>query len=57
MKERISADSFKHELVADNFGLASLPEEVWRPKLELSSSELTAPVVSAEQPEELATGE
>jgi NAD(P)H-nitrite reductase large subunit len=34
MKDRVKVDSFKQELVADDFGLASLPEEIWRARLE-----------------------
>ncbi len=57
MKEKINVSGFKHELVTDNFGLASLPEEVWRSRLEMPLSGLVTSVVSAEQPEELVMGE
>ncbi|MCL0065370.1 FAD-dependent oxidoreductase [Dehalococcoidia bacterium] len=30
MKDRINVDGFKQELLSDSFGLASLPEEIWR---------------------------
>jgi len=33
MKDRVKVDGFKQELVADDFGLASLPEEIWRARL------------------------
>jgi hypothetical protein len=33
MKDRVKVDGFKDELVADDFGLASLPEEIWRARL------------------------
>jgi NAD(P)H-nitrite reductase large subunit len=33
MKDRVKVDDFKGELVADDFGLASLPEELWRARL------------------------
>jgi NAD(P)H-nitrite reductase large subunit len=33
MKDRVKVDGFKDELVGDDFGLASLPEEVWRARL------------------------
>ena len=35
MKDRIKTDSFKKELIADDFGMASLPEEIWRSKLQI----------------------
>ncbi|MCL0081887.1 hypothetical protein M1N89_01515 [Dehalococcoidia bacterium] len=35
MKNRINVDGFKQELLSDNFGLASLPEEIWRPEMSL----------------------
>ncbi|MGD9117917.1 MAG: FAD-dependent oxidoreductase [Dehalococcoidia bacterium] len=33
MKDKVKVDGFKDELVSDEFGLASLPEEVWRARL------------------------
>jgi nitrite reductase (NADH) large subunit len=39
MKDKVKVDGFKDELVGDDFGLASLPEEVWRARL---TTELTA---------------
>jgi NAD(P)H-nitrite reductase large subunit len=33
MKDRVKVDGFKDELVSDDFGLASLPEEIWRARL------------------------
>ena len=56
MKDRVNVDGFKQELVAGDFGLVSLPEEIWRPKLEAPPSELVSPV-PLEQPEELVMGE
>jgi NAD(P)H-nitrite reductase large subunit len=56
MKDRVNVDGFKQELVAGNFGLASLPEEIWRPHLEVSPSELVS-AVPLEQPEEMVMGE
>jgi NAD(P)H-nitrite reductase large subunit len=52
MKERVNVDGFKQSLVAPDFGLVSLPEEIWRPRLELSPLEiasLPAPVEPAEE--------
>jgi NAD(P)H-nitrite reductase large subunit len=33
MKDKVKVDGFKQELVAEDFGLASLPEEIWRARL------------------------
>lgn len=33
MKDRVKVDGFKDELVGDDFGLASLPEAIWRARL------------------------
>jgi len=35
MKDKVKVDAFKKALVEDDFGLLSLPEEMWRSKLEL----------------------
>jgi len=35
MKDRVKVDDFKQALVAQDFGLVSLPEEIWRPRLEM----------------------
>jgi NAD(P)H-nitrite reductase large subunit len=56
MKDRVNVDGFKRELVAGDFGLISLPEEIWRPKLEVPPSELVS-AVPLEQPEEMVMGE
>jgi NAD(P)H-nitrite reductase large subunit len=39
MKDRVKVDGFKEELVSDDFGLASLPAEIWRARL---ATEMTA---------------
>ena len=57
MKDRVNVDSFKQALVADDFGLASLPEELWRQSLEVPPSLLASSVTSASQPEEIVIGE
>jgi len=57
MKDRVNVDSFKEALVADDFGLAYLPEEIWRARLAVSPSELTSSVTSVEQPEEVLVSE
>jgi NAD(P)H-nitrite reductase large subunit len=57
MKDRVNVDSFKEVLVADDFGLAYLPEEIWRARLAISLSEITSIVTPVEQPEEVVVGE
>jgi len=57
MKDRVNVDSFKEALVADDFGLASLPEEIWRERLAIPPLELTSFVISVEEPEEAIVGE
>jgi len=38
MKSRVNVSDFKERLVAADFGLASLPEAIWRPLLEMPQS-------------------
>ena len=57
MKDRVNVSSFKDILVADDFGLASLPEEIWRPRLAVLPSPLVSPRTRAEQPKEALVGE
>jgi len=57
MKDRVNVDGFKQALVADDFGLISLPEEIWRPRLEAPPSLLASSVTSVEKPEEIIIGE
>jgi NAD(P)H-nitrite reductase large subunit len=57
MKNRINVEAFKQSLIADDFGLASLPEELWRPQLTISPSLQASLVTSIEQPEEVLVGE
>ena len=45
MKDMVNADSFKAALVTADFGLASLPEEIWRPHLELKTEEAALPAI------------
>ena len=56
MKDKVNVEGFKQALVASDFGLVSLPEEIWRPKLEVPLAELGARV-PLEQPEEMVMGE
>jgi NAD(P)H-nitrite reductase large subunit len=57
MKNKINVEAFKQILIADDFGLASLPEELWRPKLTIPISLQTSRIPSLEQPEEVFAGE
>jgi NAD(P)H-nitrite reductase large subunit len=57
MKDRVNVDSFKEALVADDFGLTYLPEEIWQARLAVPPSEITSIVTPAEQPEEAIIGE
>ena len=57
MKDRVKVEAFKQALIADDFGLVSLPEEIWRPQLEMPPSMLAPLAVSVEQPEEMVMGE
>jgi NAD(P)H-nitrite reductase large subunit len=41
MKDRVDVSGFAEALTADDFGLASLPEEIWRNKLALTPCEKT----------------
>ena len=44
IKNKVKVDGFKQSLVASDFGLISLPEEIWRPSLELPPTP-EAPIV------------
>lgn len=57
MKDKVNADGFKQALVSNDFGLASLPEEIWRPRLEMLPSASIPPAISLEPPEEISLGE
>ena len=41
MKDRVDVSGFAEALIADDFGLASLPEEIWRNKLALTPCDQT----------------
>jgi NAD(P)H-nitrite reductase large subunit len=56
MKDGTDVSSFKKTLVADDFGLASLPEVTWRARLAQLSAESVA-ITSVEQPEEAVIGD
>jgi NAD(P)H-nitrite reductase large subunit len=52
MKDKVKVGAFKETLVADDFGLASLPEKIWRARLEIPASEEASVVPPVEPPEE-----
>ncbi|HEY32870.1 MAG TPA: NAD(P)/FAD-dependent oxidoreductase [Dehalococcoidia bacterium] len=57
MKNRVNVDTFKQALIADDFGLISLPEEIWRPLLEHTSPVTPSLATSDKQPEKMAIGD
>jgi len=57
MKERVEVGRFKQALVSEDFGLASLPEEMWRARLGLPTSGFLSPAILREEPKELVLGE
>ncbi len=57
MKDGVNVAGFKHALIADDFGLVSLPEEIWRPRLAMPPSVLASSIISVEEPEEAIIGE
>ena len=57
MKDGVDVSSFKEALVADDFGLASLPESIWKDRLESSPPEGVPVITSIEKPEELVIGD
>ncbi len=56
IKNKINVSEFKQSLVAEDFSLASIPDEIWRPQLQLPASALVSPV-ETEPVEELVAGE
>ena len=54
MKDGANVESFKEALVADDFGLISLPEEMRRTKLEIPAGLVPS---TPEVPEEILIGE
>jgi len=57
MKDRVNVEAFKETLVADDFGLASLPEKIWRARLEIPASEEASIVPRPEPIEEVVVDE
>ena len=56
IKNKIKVEGFKQALVAEDFGLATLPKELWQPYLAVPSSALVSSV-ETKPVEELAAGE
>jgi NAD(P)H-nitrite reductase large subunit len=57
MKDRVKVGTFKEALVSDDFGLASLPEKLWRERLQIPNAEVASIVPPAEPAEEAVIGE
>ena len=57
MKDRADVGGFKEALVADDFSLASLPEDIWREKLAILTSELAPLVITEPESEEAVVDE
>jgi len=56
MKDSVDVGGFKQALVADDFGLASLPKAVWRSRLSRPSAS-AVPIIAAEPLEEAIIGD
>jgi len=57
MRNKINVEELKQILVSDDFGLASLPEELWLPQLSLPSSAEKYSVILAKEIEEILAAE
>ena len=57
MKEKVNVSGFKRALVSDDFCLASLPEENWRPIITLPDSIVASRIPVAAQPAGMFAGE
>ncbi len=57
MKNKINVEAFKQVLVADDFGLASLPDELWRSQLTIPPSLWASLVTTINKPEEVLAGQ
>lgn len=56
IRDQINVAGLKQALVADDFGLTSLPDEIWRSQLEVPPSALVSKL-ETESVEELVAGE
>ena len=52
MKDKVNVEDIKPTLVTEDFGLISLPEEIWRSKLEMPGGDSDFPAVTGEEPKE-----
>jgi hypothetical protein len=57
MRDRVKVKSFKHLLLADDFGLAFFPRELWAERLVPSSEVVVQPALPDEAQEESCAGE
>ncbi|MFW6117999.1 MAG: NAD(P)/FAD-dependent oxidoreductase [Chloroflexota bacterium] len=57
MRDRVNVKSFKHSLLADNFGLAFLPRALWQERLALSPDIILQPTPPIETEDKTFTGE
>ncbi len=57
MKDGANVRKYKESLVAEDFGLASLPESVWKDRLTGLPPEGTEVITHIEEPEEMAIGD
>jgi hypothetical protein len=51
MKDRIDVSDFKEALVSSDFGLSSMPEELWKPKLALPGTLMDSSLTAVEEEE------
>jgi len=57
MKDGVNVSKFKEALVADDFGLASLPKSIWKDRLDSTPPRGVTVITSIEKPEELVIGD
>ncbi|MCX7912514.1 MAG: hypothetical protein N2506_06095 [Dehalococcoidales bacterium] len=57
LRRKVDVSGFREELLADGFGLISLPEELWRPYLEASAEHRRQAVNAPEQAADVLAGE
>jgi NAD(P)H-nitrite reductase large subunit len=57
MRDRVNVESFKQSLLADDFGLAFFPRELWQERLALPPDIMIQPILPIETEEETFLGE
>jgi len=57
IKDGVRVDDCRQALIADDFGLASLRQEIWRPRLEMPPSARASAIGSFGEPEQILVGE